>query len=242
MPRIPKWLGDAMEKVSGKYYHSVRVTHTAYLNEKLKLVRMEGDLFSTSFTAGNVVEFRVTDQDYRHYTPSRFDKEAGVCEVIFYTHHKGAGSGWAEALTVGDELKLIGPGGKLHYVPTQRNHFVFGDETSVGWMQCMEAAIERNGHHIFGLLEVKPGYNGWERFINKNIRITEASYLDAAGPAIEVVKNWEDHFPVLMEETFFYLTGRAKSIQVLRKTLIKKGVSSSRIKSEPYWAEGKSGL
>ena len=88
MPKLPKWVANGVEKVFSHLMHPVAVTHTQYLDDQLKLVRFEGDLSKTKFTPGNVIEFRVNDTDFRHYTPSLFNKSAGVCEVIFYLHHQ----------------------------------------------------------------------------------------------------------------------------------------------------------
>jgi len=40
----------------------------------------------------------------------------------------------------------------------------------------------------------------------------------------------------------FYLTGRAKSNQAVRKMLTLKGIVMKNIVTERYWAEGKKGL
>ena len=161
MSRIPKWLGDTMDAVFKNMHHPVQVTKINYLDSRLKKIRFEGDLSQTRFTTGNVVEFRVTPTDYRHYTPSYFDAEKGVCEIIFYLHNKGVGSHWAGKLQTGDKLKLLGPGGKLAYQPAFGNHFVFGDETSLGLMVCMQEEANKNNHNLFIMAEVDPAHKKW---------------------------------------------------------------------------------
>ncbi|MNU87645.1 NADPH-dependent ferric-chelate reductase [compost metagenome] len=235
MPSVPKWLADTMEKVAQKSFHPVTVTHIHKYHPKLKLVRFEGDIQVKEFKAGNVIEFRVSDREYRHYTPSLYDPVKQICEVIFYLHDKGPGSEWAEKLQIGDQLKLMGPGGKMSYQPEWKNHLVFGDETSLGLMLSMEQAVLKNGQHFTGIAELEKQHLDWvDSFGSSNIKAVESSI---EYPAIRLTG-----FEADLYETCFYLTGRAKSIQEFRKELLAKGVNSKQIKTYPYWAEGKKGL
>jgi len=232
-----------MEKVSGKYYHPVTVTHIEYFTPLLKLVRFEGEISRTNFIAANVVEFRVSETDYRHYTPSLYDAEKQVCEVIFYLHDQGPGSKWAEALRIGDSMKLIGPGGKMSYLPEYKRHVVFGDETALGLMICMEQAVVKNGQTFLGIAELESGHLDWIKYLNSEAtKAVESSFENPAQPAVDLMSSQEQLYLKDLHSTCFYLTGRAKSIQQIKKFLTSKGVSSKQIKTYPYWAEGKKGL
>lgn len=243
MPSIPKWLGNTMEIVSSKYYHAVEVTAVEYLTGTLKKVRFEGDLTKTSFTAGNVIEFRVNATDYRHYTPSVYDAAQGICEVIFYLHDQGSGSKWAEQLKTGDKIKLIGPGGRMKYLPEYTHHFVFGDETSISLMNCMENEAEKKQQFFFGLIEMKKEHSYWIDLLESSlIKPIESTLENPANQVISMLSGWEQEFWESTEDICFYLTGRAKSIQALRKFLLEKGIFSKQIKTDPYWSEGKKGL
>ncbi len=232
-----------MDVVFGHMYHPVEVTDIHYLSNHLKRVRFQGGLSKTKFTPGNVIEFRVTPTDYRHYTPSYFNAGRGVCEVIFYLHGKGAGSQWASQLRVGDKIKLLGPGGKLAYTPSYTRHFVFGDETSLGLMICIHNETHTNDHDFFALTETTLPQDEWLQgsFLQPLVYVP-ASFEQPAVPAIEYLNgvgaNWRER----ISETCFYLTGRAKSILSMRKYLLSCGADMKQIKTEPYWAEGKSGL
>jgi len=242
MPSVPKWIGNAMEAVFTAQMHTVRVTETVMLSKRLKKVRLEGDLQKTKFFAGNVIEFRVNDTDYRHYTPSLYDAQKGVCEVWFYLHDHGPGSRWAADLTPGDTFKLLGPGGRLKYDNQYTHHFLFGDETSAGWFHCMENAIKQNGHSYFGLIELDSENAHWlnDTYIPANIVLKTDD--KPAFAAIEMLKKWADDFWTEALETCFYLTGSAKSIQAFKKMLVTKGIPAKQIKTEPYWVDGKKGL
>jgi NADPH-dependent ferric siderophore reductase len=243
MPRIPKWLGDTMETIFSRMIVPVRVTRVEYIYPQLKKIIMKGDFTKAKYAPGNVIEFRVTDNDFRHYTISDFDTEKGICEMLVYLHRQGVGSRWIENLKAGDKLKLMGPGGKMSYQFPFKQHFVFGDETSLGLMICMGKAASENKQLFFGLVELEKEHLSWINFLNsENIQSTESSFKNPAQPAIDLLSQWKDYFDKNTDNTCFYLTGRARSIQQFRKFLLSKGVDSKKIKTEPYWAEGKKGL
>ncbi|MBX2922565.1 MAG: siderophore-interacting protein [Chitinophagaceae bacterium] len=243
MPSVPKWLGDTMDVVFRNMYHPVIVTNVHYLNNQLKKVRFEGDFSKTKFTPGNVVEFRVTPNDFRHYTPSYFNTTEGVCEIVFYLHAGGPGSHWAKQLQPGDTVKLLGPGGKLSYLPAFSNHFVFGDETAIGLMNCVKEEADRSGHSFFALAETQVAHRDWIHLFSLQPAVSvESSSGDPAIPAIRFLNDVAEEWEPSVKDTCFYLTGRAKSILAMRKYLLSRGVGMKQIKTEPYWAEGKKGL
>lgn len=244
MPRVPKWLGDAIESTFSSSYQSVSVSNVEYIDEQLKRVRFEGDLsVKKEFIAGNVIEFRVNDTDYRHYTPSVFSTKDGYCDVLFYLHGKGPGSQWAEQLKTGDRLKLIGPGAKMSYNKDFRYHVVFGDETSLSLFLCMEQEASQNGHQLLCISELDSDHRNWliatgvhsGSYIEKN----ENHELYGAGICLQ---KWLQKQEKTIADTCFYLTGNARSIQAFRKIIIAMGSNNKQIQTYPYWAEGKKGL
>ncbi|MFT3823913.1 MAG: siderophore-interacting protein [Chitinophagaceae bacterium] len=246
MPSIPKWLGDTMETVFSNFLHPVEVTNITSLHPRLKKVRFEGDLSRATFTAGNVVQFRVNNNDYRHFTPCLLDKEKGICEILFYLHDKGPGSEWADKLQTGDKLRLRGPGGHLQYRSDSKYHFFFGDETSLGLVQCMKQQIHENQQEYMCLLELENDFSKWPSFAGIVADVVHKSSLEPAVEAIQWINLFLDMDNVFwnrwQEMATFYLTGNAQSIQAFRKALREQGVASSQIITQPYWAEGKKGL
>lgn len=240
MPIIPKWLGDTMEVVFSKMMHPATVVMVEYIPPRLKRVVFSGDLQQLKFTAGNVVEFRVNEREFRHYTLSAFDAEKGQCEVLFYLHDRGVGSRWAAQLQEGDTVKMIGPGGRIKYNTNRRHHFFFGDETSLGLLQCLQVEALSRQHQHLSIIELEPSHRCWLEATGITALPVGKSYEDPAGEAISKMEAMIHFEPWL--EGMFYLTGRAKSIQAMKKYLQGRGVSGSQIRCEPYWAEGKQGL
>ncbi len=244
MPKVPKWMANAMESLFSGSYHPVRVTAIEDLADGLRKVRFEGD-FSKSkkeFIPGNVIEFRISDTEFRHYTPSYFDQRAGICEVWFYLHDKGPGSKWVKSLKPGHELKLLGPGGKIKYDAAALHHIAFGDETSLGLFDCLSAEAKKQGHSFLGIAELDDANRPWSKLPGGDV-VSVSKSDDAKGiSAIARLDKWLQNQPVSREATAFYLTGNARSIVAVKKYLLDKGFKNAQVQTEPYWSEGKRGL
>lgn len=242
MPKIAKWIGDSIETVFSSLIYPARVTQVEYLSDRLKRVRFEGSLGKKGFTPGNVVEFRVTDTDYRHYTPSIYDQTNGICEILFYLHDKGVGSQWAGKLKVGDEMKLMGPGGRIKYDKKNKYHFFFGDETSIGLYLCLKHAAHQNNHEYLCILELDEAHKPWPELLGLSAEVVEKSSANPGQNAAALLEEMQGNCWTVWQHATFYLTGNARSIQAFRKELIVRGVKSKQIQTEPYWVEGKRGL
>lgn len=244
MPKIPKWMANAMESLFSGSYHTVEVAATKYLAKTFKHVRFQGDFsrVKKDFFPGNVIEFRVNDTQFRHYTPSHFDPKQGVCEVMFYLHDRGPGSRWADALAIGDTLKMIGPGGKMQLDRRASYHIVYGDETSIGLFKCFNDHFEHEPDRCICIADLPDNHRNWLELAQvRGVSATPYS-LHRNDEAPMKFAYWFRDFTGEKSEITFYLTGNAKGIQNFRKYLLKNGFSKSQIHSDPYWSEGKCGL
>ncbi len=222
--------------------HPVRVASTQYLAPQLKLVRLVGDLQRTTFEPGQVIEFRINERDFRHYTPMRYDVRKGICELLFYLHRKGPGSAWAEALQPGDEVRLMGPGGRLKFKPGTGFHFFFGDETGLALFSQLQSVVHARDEEYLCLMELDDPHFSWPGLVDLEAEKVKKSQDAPAQEAIE----WLDDLPPFLWNTWqdahFYLCGRAASIKNFRQGLLRRGVSGKQISSQPYWADQKRGL
>ena len=244
MPKIPKWMANAMESIFSGMYHPVQVTAIEDVATGLRKIRFEGD-FSKSkkeFIAGNVIEFRISDTEFRHYTPSYFDQKNGICEVLFYLHDKGPGSRWVSKLQLHDKLNLLGPGGITKYNTSFQSHVVFGDETSLGLLLCIHQEVENRQHSFLGIAELDLAHQSWPSNWNAPISPVMKDGTSKGADAIRKLGELFDQDIIRKKQTAFYLTGNAKSILAVKKFLQAQGVSSKQIQTEPYWVEGKRGL
>lgn len=225
-------------------YSEVVVTAVNSIDEGLKSVRFEGVFLNikTDFVPGQKIEFRVSDTEYRHYTPSYFNQEEGVCEVLFYLHDKGPGSRWAAGLKKGDTLKMIGPGGKMRYDTHANIHILYGDETSLGLFHCMSEEAATRGEHCFCIAELDEAHRHWPGLVNVQAATVVPHVVFKAYTANAKLEEWLQTYTGSRERIAFYLTGNAKAIQAFRKNLLVLDFQSAQIQSDPYWAEGKCGL
>jgi NADPH-dependent ferric siderophore reductase len=245
MPTAPKWLGDTMELVLSRQMHPVVVSAVNYLDSIFKRVRFEGDLRGSGFAPGQVVQLRVSDTDYRHYTPSFFDEKNGVCDILFYLHGQGPGSDWARQLAVGQTIRLRGPGGRLRYDAAAKHHFFFGDETAIGLFRCLKDAVNENNQEYLCVLELDEGNRTFPERSDLTAEVVAKSSEIPAFGAIQVldaISPPDSVFWDVWKHATFYLAGRAQSIQAFRKKLKSFGVSGSQIRTQAYWADGKKGL
>lgn len=243
MPKVPKWMANAMQKLFSGSYHPVKVTKIKNFNPNLKLVRFEGDFSSIKkdFVAGNIIEFRVTGTEFRHYTPCLFDKKKGICEVLFYLHNKGPGSKWVSKLNVNDAHYLLGPGGKIKFNSSFSYHILFGDETSLGFMKCVSKEVLQLKQKYLCIIELDEPHFSWAQAIGLDAVPLKKSTSNKAKHSCEYFKKWINSQKDI-KKMAFYLTGNAKSVKNIRNNLKMLGVQNSQIQAEPYWVEGKTGL
>lgn len=242
MPQVPKWLADTMIAVASPWLRQAVVSHVTMLSDELKQVTFKGDFDDEDFLPGKIVQFRVDDTSFRHYTLSSFNKQQGLCTVLFYLHSKGPGSQWAAHLQVGQEVRFRAGQGKLKYNEQGKHHFFFGDETAIGLFNWYKTTALACSHEYFGVLELHPRHA-----VALNTLKIMVDYVPALqdAPAVNAIDWMEDMHPDCWNtwrRATFYLAGRALSISRFRKYLLQKGVEASQIRTDAYWADGKRGL
>lgn len=239
-PRLPKILEDMAESRLGT---SCTVTDVVYLHASLKRVRFKGDLGTETFVPGQEVKFRVCEDEFRHYTPTFFDLEKGVFDVLFYLQGDGPGSVWASALQAGDTARMLRTAGRMRLAPDNRYHFFFGDETSLGLFRCLKEAVHQKGHEYLGILELAEGSFNWPEKLDVSVDLVSRSADQR--PAQEAIAYLNDLHGLLWQtwmKASFYLAGRAASIEAFRQALLARGVSSGMISTHAYWSDGKKGV
>jgi NADPH-dependent ferric siderophore reductase len=242
MPQIPKWLADTMITVANPWLRQAVVANIAMITDELKQVTFKGDFDHENFLPGKIVQFRVDDTSFRHYTLSSFNKQQGLCTVLFYLHGKGPGSQWASSLQEGQQVKFRSGEGKLQYDLQAKHHFFFGDETSIGLFNWYKTTALACSHEYFGVLELQPQH---EPALPALKIMVDSVHTAMDAPAVNAITWMEDMHPdcwANWKGATFYLAGRAMSISRFKKYLLDKGVEAKQIRTDAYWADGKKGL
>lgn len=242
MPRVAKWVADTFEHVLSSKYLTVKVGAVVRLSTQVKKIRFLGDFKKINFAIGYAVSFRVNDNDFRHYTPSYFDPEAGICDIIFHLHGRGPGSDFAEKLQPGDLLKMVMPGGRKLYDQQDQTHFFFGDETAIGLFLAMSKAVKSNGQRYMGILELDEQNFSIPEQLNLSTRIVLKSNPDPEFNLKSCLENVMTYTPGCLRDAVFYLIGNVASLKHFRLMLKELNISPKKIKVQGYWAEGRYGM
>ncbi|MDQ0782450.1 NADPH-dependent ferric siderophore reductase [Chryseobacterium sp. W4I1] len=240
MPSLPKWMNDTLENVMSSKFKECTVIHTEAVSEDLRLIRFSSDLSDVHFEPAYAIGIRVSEKDYRNYSPFSFNKHAGTFDVIFHLHDTDAvGSRFASRLSVGETTKILMPRGKRFFEPNAEIHFSIGDATSLGSSLSIKEAAEEIGGSFVCLHELEEpsalkelelyGYHAPKNDI-QNIIEALTDFLKEEKQALQ------------NNEVVFYLTGNGNTMSVIRKFLKAKGIDSKCIRSQAYWMEGKRGL
>lgn len=239
MPRLAKWLGDAMEGLMGSKMPLMKVMEIKYISPSIKRIRFKGNLSGMNFQLGYAVIIRVSDTEFRNYTASFSDVEKGILEIIFHIHGAAPGSFYIDSLQASDTVRIGMPRGQKHYNPSVKQYLLFGDETSLGLAFSFHACLKKNLHQYQFYLELEEENQNIPQLLGlENCQVFSKK---------DTFKNeqWISDLPILKTSGWLtanvVLTGNVKSVQTLRRGLKKNNIKG-KIVATGYWLEGKTGL
>ena len=216
-----------------------RVVAVEPVSESFRLITLESPEFKgIQWVAGQKVQIAMGSAFVaRTFTPIEWDAAAGRTRILGYAHGHGPGSAWVRDVSPGDACDVFGPRASLD-VGEARMPVVIGDETSIG-LACALGGPRRPAT-LPCLFEVKAAASVRE--------VIARLHLDAA-ELFECKEN-DAHLEDIQQRlaalaatgSAFVLTGKASTIQHLRRALKDAGVASSRVLTKAYWAPGKTGL
>ena len=238
MAPVPEFLTNALEKI---FFRAAVVTHVKDLSGHFRLVELAGEsLRGESWIPGQKMQFHLGNMMTRTYTPTEWNPVDGTAQFLIFVHGNGPGSEWASSLKKGTPCQFIGPRNSLDLTEIHGLVLFFGDETSIGVANAYahHNQVQQNDFvfEVSSLVET-----------NEVLRchgLTDAKLVqrppgDAHLMEVEQVLSSIASRLGLPQWIF---TGKAQSIQTLRKCLRVRRILFSRMKVKAYWAEGKSGL
>lgn len=239
MPKAPKWFNDTVETLLSSKMPMVRVTETEYLSAFIKRIRLQGDLKGWNVQPGYATAVRISDTEYRNYTPAFTDVEKGIVDLIVHLHSDAPGSRYMNNLFAGDELKLLMPRGKKVYSEDVKQYFFFGDETTLALACALNEKLKKNSRLLQFYFELDaenkniPGILGLD---NYSVFSKNKTFAD-----VELVKELPLAQTPYWKNASYIVAGNATSVQTVRRALKQLAVSGSII-AQAYWAAGKIGL
>lgn len=219
----------------------VSVDSIIEISPNVKIITFKGTFPSVKFKIGQAIIIRVDDTNYRNYTPSKWDSELGIFEVIFHIHGNGPGSHFINKLKINDKVSVSMPRGFNIYKQEARYHFFFGDESCFSVFKSLKDEIINDDSKYLGILELDNLSINELKNIGLSLDIVPKS-INKAEFAIKTLNKLDGKVWDLWQNGYFYLMGNAKSIQAFRQALKEKGVQSKNIYTKPFWADGKVGL
>lgn len=236
-PRQPGGLGKMLIRM---FMKRATVVGCEPIGEGLHLITLESPQFKgVAWTPGQKIQIALGSAfSARTFTPIEWDMTGGRTRVVAYAHGAGPGSGWIRSARRGDQCDIYGPRASLDVSRAVGTVVIFGDETSVGL--AFAIAHQNPSRTVQCLLEVNsPG----------NVRHALAQ-LGLGGSELFARQQDETHLGDIERRlaafvatgATFVLTGKANSIQRLRRTLKDLNVPTSRLVTKVYWAPGKAGL
>lgn len=237
MPQIPTWLADTMTTAATPRLRQAVVANIAMITDSLKQVTFRGDFDHENFLPGKVVRFKVNDVHFRHYTLSSFNKQQGLCTVLFYLHGNGPGSQWASGLQTGQQVAFCSGECRMYYNWKAKHHFFFGDETSIGLFNWYKTTALACSHEYFGVLELQPQHEPALAALKLMVDWVPGSMEAPAKHAITWMEEMHPDCWANWKGATYYLAGRAKSISRFKHYLLNKGVEPKQLRMDVYWEE-----
>ncbi|MET0790598.1 MAG: siderophore-interacting protein [Polyangiaceae bacterium] len=234
----PATVARVLRRLFGKHG---TVTAVDSIGAQFRLVTVTGpELAGVAWSPGQKVQVAMPSSSFaaRTYTPIDWDAETGQTRLLGYAHGDGPGSRWLRDIALGDECDFFGPSGSLDARRLRGQLAVFGDETSIGLADALARQDRRRPVHCY--LEVVD-LGSAERVIEK-LGIENVTFFSKQ-PGDAHLEGMEAALPSLNAlGSSFVLTGKASTIQRLRRSLKLHAVPTARLATKAYWAPGKTGL
>jgi len=236
-PRQPGKLGQALIRMLMKHAHVAQAEPVA---EGFRLITLESPEFrGVQWGPGQKVQIAMGSAFVaRTFTPIEWDAIAGRTRILGYAHGTGPGSAWVRECSLGDECDVFGPRASLDVGRINGICVMLGDETSIGLAHALERRSPDS--RVRCLLEVTDMTHAHD--VLTRLDLNGAELFERAKDEAHLQQMEQRLAALATDDVTFVLTGKASSIQRLRRALKVLGVSPSRLITKPYWAPGKTGL
>lgn len=232
---LPKWFSNFLEDAM---LPNAKVLEISHITPYIKKIRFQVDISKWNFQIGYANVVRVSETKFRNYTIASYDKQKGLCDIIFHLHGNGIGSKYINDLKQDDSIYISRPRGKKIYDSAVKQQLFFGDETSLGVATALFRLFKKNNHQFHFYFELDeankyaPELLGLENF---SICPKKLSFQN---------DKWIINLPICQTDKWhksnLIFIGNAKSVRSLRKILMTKIPGTTY--SQGYWLEGKKGL
>jgi ferric-chelate reductase (NADPH) len=219
---------------------NAEVTNSQRISEHFCLVTLQGDeLKKATWTPGGKIQVNMgAGFNNRTYTPIYWDSQTGQTQILAYLHGDTPGCEWAKNAQPRQAVRFLGPRPSLDLPTYAASAVLFGDETSIG----LAAALRRvpGGDAAPCVLEVTDPTEAGAALIT--LGVTDAILIKRREDWSHLTDVHAALLEAASDNSVFFLTGRAASIQSIKKALTQAGIGNTRQRAKAYWASGKVGL
>lgn len=238
MGMTPGFLAD---RVMATAHPARLVRRDALGHELIELVLGCDDFRDASFLPGDSTAFRVSRTDFRHYTPARLDTARGELTIIVHRHGAGPGEELILGWGLGDAVPVCRWGHKKSFIWSDGDEpmMVVGDATVISLAMAFADRCALEGRDLLAVLEVHPGD------VEATRGLVPDAHVLAAGPQPgAALDNWLTiNADQVDPGATAYLAGHGQSIQRQRRILLDcTSLDRRQVRTQPYWATGKTGL
>ena len=192
-----------------------------------RLLQLRTDV--ASFAAGTKLQLLLPSDGMRTYTPIGGARASLM--LLGWTHAGGPGADWVSKVSVGEEVRFVGPQRSLEVAPGPM--ILVGDETSVAVAAAFSAERPSQVHAI-----IQTDFTEATREAAKIMHIGSLEVVPR-GDNTTTVERITSKLKSLSNATVV-LTGCSESVIAIRAALRLAGIRD--VKTKPYWIPGKRGL
>lgn len=228
------WFGRTLGRFL--FEHTKVVAVTPIGARFVKLVLEGPTLAAANFAPGDKVQVFVGDDGMRTYTPFEYDAAASRIALLVYVRDESPGSRFGRDAKVGDAVSFFGPRGSLALDAITGPALLVGDETSF----ALARSFETRHPEARTILEVDSAEESVE--VARALGLERVEFVVRDGAHLDRIATKLASALRVAPYTSIVWSGRAKSIQALRRKLDVLAVSPRKHLSKAYWAEGRVGL
>lgn len=212
------------------------------IGRRFRLITLGGDaLRHVQWTAGDKLQVQLGGWVQRTFTPMEWDEASGRMRIVAYMHGDAPGSNWARTLRKGEDCIVFGPRKSIDLTRLALcDAVIFGDETSFGLARARLDIARLEETHLFFEVSSVPESTA----VLAELGLTGSIVHERAGNDAQQLLLEEKMQAVLQAnpDARVVLSGKASSVQHMRKLLKRLGIGPNRFQAKAYWAPGKTGL
>jgi NADPH-dependent ferric siderophore reductase len=220
------------------------VVSSTQLSSSVHEVVLAGQATVLAGVPGNDVMVQFTNDAgravRRRYSVRSVQADLDQFSLWITTAHDGVGSAWAQEVSPGDEMDVIGPRGKVVLDPMADWHLFVGDITILGSAYRLAQSIEAPGRAIF-IVEIDHADDALTATFDEGIGIT-GIFVDRMGRPKDDPSGLHGGlaaFAFPADKGHAYVFGEFHVMKAVQTILLDRGLDDEEISVKPFWRVGR---